>query len=652
MAKSERCERYRFPELGPDEKDASPPAEARRGPEEMIEQAEREGYAEGFEQGRSQGFPAEQLRLEPSRSLLRQIRKMLEERDKSMGCRAEQDAANLAVIVAREMIRNEIDNHPQRAVSIARQALQIVKGMEHLRIRANPADKVRAQALVSEITSGVGSNASIQIVCDPSVQQGGCLIESDFGIIDARIDKQLAAMADGLARMFEQRRRPADEFSFQPDFDALRSAVDSITTIKAAGHVSKVVGLVVEASGPAVQLGCICDIDGADGEAPVSAEVLGFRDHSVLMMPLEDIRTIGPGSRVTARQEKASIAVGSRLLGRVIDGLGRPIDGRGALATSEYYPIYAAPINPLLRQRIREPLDMGVRAINGLLTVGCGQRMGIFAGSGVGKSVLMGMIARKSRADVNVIALIGERGRELNEFIDKDLGPEGLKKSVVVVATSDHLPLVRVRGAFVATAIAEYFRDQGLRVNLMMDSLTRFAMAQREIGLALGEPPTNKGYTPSVFTMLPKLLERAGTSDHNGSITGLYTVLVEGDDMNEPIADAARSILDGHIVLSRELADHNHYPAIDVLRSISRVMEDIASLQHKHNAGRFKELLATYRKAEDLINIGAYVAGASRSIDLAIAKIDQITMYLRQGIDESVNLENCLLDLDRIMNAA
>jgi flagellum-specific ATP synthase len=407
--------------------------------------------------------------------------------------------------------------------------------------------------------------------------------------------------------------------------------------------------LVVEANGPVTQLGCVCEIHGNNGETPVKAEVLGFRDKTVLMMPLEEMRSIGPGNLVVARQQKASIPVGRQLLGRVIDGLGNPIDGLGALNTEEEYPIYANPINPLLRQRIRNPLDIGVRAINGLLTVGCGQRMGIFAGSGVGKSVLMGIIARKSQADVNVIALIGERGRELNEFIERELGEEGLKKSVVVVATSDHLPLVRVRGAFVATAIAEFFRDQGLQVNLMMDSLTRFAMAQREIGLALGEPPTTKGYTPSVFTLLPRLLERAGTSDHAGAITGLYTVLVEGDDMNEPIADAARSILDGHIVLSRELADQNHYPAIDVLKSVSRVMGDITGLQHKHHANRLKELLATYRKAEDLINIGAYVAGSNPKIDQAIERIEHINKYLRQDIQDNVHFEDSLEQLEIIM---
>ena len=289
------------------------------------------------------------------------------------------------------------------------------------------------------------------------------------------------------------------------------------------------------------------------------------------------------------------------------------------------------------RRRIHEPLDLGVRAINGLLTVGCGQRIGIFAGSGVGKSVLLGMIARNTAADVNVIALIGERGREVNDFIEKDLGAEGLARSVVVVATSDRLPLIRTRGAFVATAIAEYFRDQGCRVNLMMDSVTRFAMAQREIGLALGEPPTTKGYTPSVFNLLPKLLERAGTCAGRGSITGLYTVLVEGDDTNEPIADAARSILDGHINLTRELAVQNHYPAIDVLASISRVMDDVVEPVQKQNAGRLKEALATYRKAEDLINIGAYVPGSSPRIDHAIKMIDRINAYLKQDIAERVS---------------
>jgi flagellum-specific ATP synthase len=425
--------------------------------------------------------------------------------------------------------------------------------------------------------------------------------------------------------------------------------VNTTVPIRSNGRVKKVIGLVIEASGPASQIGCVCDIATEGGALIVSAEVLGFKEDSVLLMPLEDIRSLGPGCKVIARKERAHIGVGKALLGRVIDGLGNPIDGKGPIHVDDEYPIYANPVNPLLRNRISQPLDLGIRAINGLLTVGCGQRMGIFAGSGVGKSVLMGMIARRTAADVNVIALIGERGRELNDFIQRDLGEAGLKKSIVVVATSDHLPLVRLRGGFIATAIAEYFRDQGNHVNLMMDSVTRLAMAQREIGLCLGEPPTTKGYTPSVFSMLPKLLERAGTSSHRGTITGLYTVLVEGDDMNEPIADAARSILDGHIVLTRELANQNHYPAIDVLKSISRVMEDITDLDHKHHAGRIKEVLATYRKAEDLINIGAYAAGSNPKIDYAIQMIDPINRYLQQGINEKTSFDESIDSLKRMM---
>ena len=420
--------------------------------------------------------------------------------------------------------------------------------------------------------------------------------------------------------------------------------------IKAGGRVVKVVGLAVEADGPVSMVGGICDIYLKGKSDKVTAEVLGFKENTILLMPLEEVRGITPGCKVIARNERACVPVGMEMLGRVIDGLGKPMDGKGDFKIDDEYPIYARPINPLLRSRINAPLDIGIRAVNGLLTIGRGQRMGIFAGSGVGKSVLLGMIARQTDADVNVIALIGERGREVNEFIERDLGKEGLKKTIVIVATSDSLPLIRMRGAFIATAIAEYFRDLGMHVNLMMDSLTRFAMAQREIGLALGEPPATKGYTPSVFTLMPKLLERAGTSSNKGTITGLYTVLVEGDDMNEPIADAARSILDGHIVLSRDLAMQNHYPAIDILSSISRVMVDITSLDHRHNAGQLKEIMAIYKKAEDLINIGAYVNGSSSSIDHAIEYIDRINNYLKQGINEKADFESSLLDLEQTFN--
>lgn len=435
------------------------------------------------------------------------------------------------------------------------------------------------------------------------------------------------------------------------DLGKYRSCLETLNPIQVQGKVTQVVGLVVAAAGPACRLGAVCDIFTREGGRPLAAEAMGFREQRMLLMPLEEIRGIGPGCRVVARQQRATVRVGSALLGRVIDGLGAPIDGKGPVEASEEYPLYTSAVNPLRRRRIQEPLDLGIRAINGLLSVGCGQRIGVFAGSGVGKSVLLGMIARKTTADVNVIALIGERGREVNDFLEKDLGPEGLARSVVVVATSDRLPLIRTRGAFLATAVAEYFRDQGCRVNLMMDSVTRFAMAQREIGLALGEPPTTKGYTPSTFTLLPKLLERAGTGNGRGSITGLYTVLVEGDDTNEPIADAARSILDGHIVLTRDLAMQNHYPAIDVLSSISRLMDDIVESAQRQQAGRLKETLATFRKTEDLINIGAYVAGSNPKIDYAIKMIDRINDYLKQDIGETVSFAESVAQLNALFGA-
>lgn len=437
-----------------------------------------------------------------------------------------------------------------------------------------------------------------------------------------------------------------NQMTTEVDLVKYRKCIDSICPIRATGRVTDIVGLVVEAHGPVSCLGTVCDIYTKQNNHKITAEVSGFKNNNVLLMPLEEILGIGPGCRVVARQQKAVVQVGPGMLGRVVDGLGNPIDGKGPIESVADYPIYATSINPIKRKRIHQPLDLGIRVINGLLTVACGQRVGVFAGSGVGKSVLLGMLARKTRADVNVIALIGERGREVNDFIDKELGQEGLQRSVIVVATADRLPLIRMRGAFIATAIAEYFRDQGNHVNLMMDSVTRFAMAQREIGLALGEPPTTKGYTPSVFNLLPKLLERAGTSANRGTITGLYTVLVEGDDSNEPIADALRSLLDGHINLTRELAMENHYPAIDVLSSISRVMDDVIDEKHKHNARRLKQILATYRKAEDLINIGAYVAGSNPNIDYAIEMFEKIKAYSCQAIEETVNFAESVTQLD------
>ncbi len=646
---------YRFPEIDIDAAadDDQNGKEDAGADNNALSSIESQAYQTGYAEAKEQTLIDEKIRQQPIEALLTESGCALEDHMLSIQHSIEDDVIESAVAMARDILRHEINERPENSSRIMRKALQMARGQNCIKIKTNPVDGETARQLLNEEIQDTDAVEKIEIVADKSIDPGGCLIETDFGNIDARIDQQLNTVASQLKGRISVTEGNTDGEVKRnaPKFDHFHHTLSGLHPINACGHVTKVVGLVVEADGPVAQLGSLCDIFGVEGEKPVTAEVLGFRDRTVLMMPLEEIRSIGPGSRVVARQERASVAVGRQLLGRIIDGLGNPIDGRGPLYNDMQYPIYAQPINPLLRQRIRQPLDIGVRAINGLLTVGCGQRMGIFAGSGVGKSVLMGMIARKSQADVNVIALIGERGRELNEFIEKDLGEEGLKKTVVVVATSDHLPLVRVRGAFVATALAEYFRDEGLHVNLMMDSLTRFAMAQREIGLALGEPPTTKGYTPSVFTLLPKLLERAGTSDHKGTITGLYTVLVEGDDLNEPIADAARSILDGHVVLTRELADRNHYPAIDVLKSISRVMEDIASLQHKHNSGSLKELLATYRKAEDLINIGAYVQGSNPAIDRSIEKIERITSYLRQDISESVGLEQSLQELDRIINS-
>lgn len=422
-------------------------------------------------------------------------------------------------------------------------------------------------------------------------------------------------------------------------FDKYYQAIERTEPIKTNGKVTQVIGLIIESQGPGANLGELCYVFPKSGPDRIQAEVVGFRDNKILLMPLGDLTGIGPGCEVVSTGDSFRVGVGPKLLGRVIDGLGNPLDGLGPLEVIDERPVNGNPLNPLDRKRIVEPLSIGVKAIDGLLTVGKGQRVGIFSGSGVGKSTLLGMVARNTSADVNVIALIGERGREVREFLEKDLGAEGLSRSIVIVATSDQPALVRLKGALVATSIAEYFRDQGLDVMLMMDSVTRFAMAQREVGLAVGEPPATRGYTPSVFALLPKLLERSGTS-RKGTITGLYTVLVEGDDTNEPIADTVRGILDGHIVLSRDLAMQNHYPAIDILASVSRVMNDIVVEEHQRAADEVRSILATYREAKDLIDIGAYTQGSNAKIDYAISKIDYIMEFLKQGVMEKNGYEN------------
>ncbi len=421
-------------------------------------------------------------------------------------------------------------------------------------------------------------------------------------------------------------------------WDKYLNAVCSCQPVSLAGKIVKVAGIVAEANGPGLSIGSLCEISISDGLS-IRAEVVGFNDKRVIVMPFGETRGISPGSRIVALSNRPTVDVGEEYLGRVIDGLGQPIDGKGIIKGDKKYLIYGDLLNPLKRDIINEALDVGISSVNALLTVGKGQRIAIMAGSGVGKSVLMGMIARYTSADVIVIALIGERGREVREFIERTLGEEGLKKSVVVVATSDSPPLLRIRGAYVATTLAEYFRDKGLDVILVMDSITRFAMSLREVGLAAGEPPSAKGYTPSVFGQIPKLLERAGTVEKQGSITGIYNVLAEGDDMNDPIADCVRSITDGHIVLSRSLADRGHYPAVDVLASISRVMTDIIEPEHYDNARRLIQVLSTYMGAEDLIRIGAYVDGSDPDIDMARKLIGKINAFLQQGISQKVSLK-------------
>ncbi|MBF0480201.1 MAG: FliI/YscN family ATPase [Desulfovibrionaceae bacterium] len=429
------------------------------------------------------------------------------------------------------------------------------------------------------------------------------------------------------------------------DTEGCLSLLRGLEPSRAFGKVSKVVGLIAEGMGIKAPLGSVCHLmPGGEGAEPIAAEVVGFRDGACLFMPYGDMRGIGPGTLIKNSSQPPIVPVGRRYLGRTIDAFGNPLDDLGPITPKRHYPLYAAAPSPLARPRISEPLDVGVRAINGFLTLGKGQRVGIMAGSGVGKSTLMGMIARYTKADVNVIGLIGERGREVLEFIEKDLGPEGMARSVLVVATSDQSPLVRQRAAYAATAMAEYFRDQGGDVILMMDSVTRFCMAGREVGLAAGEPPTRGGYTPSVFAHLPKLLERAGKTA-KGSITGIYTVLVDGDDFTEPIADATRSILDGHFVLTRDLADQGHFPALDILKSISRLRTDVTPKDVIGAGRKLVRLLAAYQRVEDMVNIGAYAPGSSPEIDESLRMVGPIKEFLRQVVEEQSDLETTFAQL-------
>ncbi len=437
--------------------------------------------------------------------------------------------------------------------------------------------------------------------------------------------------------------------NYELNLDKYADLLNTIHLTKDSGKVTEVSGMIIKGYLPGASVGSVCSILPSDLEHSFLAEVVGFKDKHVLMMPLSDMRGVALGSKIVLTRQIATVKAGEELLGRVVDGLGRPLDSLGDFENFKEVPLYSEVRNPLKRRPIREPLDLGVRAINATLTTGQGQRIAIIAGSGVGKSVLLGMMARYTTADVNVIALIGERGREVREFIEQDLGAEGMKRSIIVCVTSDQSPLLRMRGAFVATAIAEYFSAKGKNVLLMMDSITRFAMAQREIGLSTGEPPSSKGYTPSVFSTLPKLLERAGSFEGEGSITGLYTTLVDGDDVNDPIGDAVRSIVDGHIVLSRSLAHKGHFPAIDVLQSASRVMRSISTPEHVKMAQKLREILATYREAEDLINIGAYKTGSNPRIDKAVKLIDGVNLFLKQDVEDHVSFNQCIREMQGLL---
>ena len=433
--------------------------------------------------------------------------------------------------------------------------------------------------------------------------------------------------------------------------DKYLDIIKKTETIKEIGKITEIIGLTIESDGPKSSIGDLCYIYNNFGDEPTMAEVVGFRKDKILLMPLASPDGIRPGALVVNTGEAMKIGVGNQLIGRVLDGLGRPIDTLGEIRFSEYKSTRADAINPLKRKRISEPLALGIKAVDGFTTVGKGQRLGIFAGSGVGKSTTLGMMAKNTSADLNVIALIGERGREVKEFIEEILGTEGMKRSIVIAATSEQPSLVKIKAAFVATSIAEYFRDKGMDVLFMLDSITRIAMAQREVGLAIGEPPATRGYTPSVFALMPKLMERAGTNEF-GTITGLYTVLVEGDDFNEPISDTSRSILDGHIVLSRALAHKNHYPAVDVLQSLSRVMGDITTDEHRAAAGVIRNLLAIHAKNEDLINIGAYVTGSDPMCDKAIGLMDNINEFLKQSTKDKIEYEKSVNDLIQLGHLA
>lgn len=582
---------------------------------EQRERIASEFFARGREAGRAEAEAG--VREEVDR--LRNLAARIEQEVVKFLDAAESKVIALSLAIMKKIVGSASDNHLKAIRHNIRKVLaRRREAGDVLTIRLHPDD----HQLLSPDKEVMPRN--LKFIPDPAVTRGGCLMETKFGLIDAQLESQMEEIEKALRQSQEQAANTAD----------IEQVLRETSEVRDEGRVVNIVGMVIESRGPAAIVGEQCDILDNERNQVTRAEVIGFKQNRVLLMPLGDRQGIGPGSLVIARGKQFTVMAGPQLLGRVIDGQGEPIDGQGPISAQEKVSIHAVPNNPMQRRPIKQTLYTGVRAIDGLLTCGKGVRMGIFAGSGVGKSVLLGMMARHTLADVNVIALIGERGREVKEFVEQDLGPEGLKRSVVVAVTSDQSPVLRIHGAQLAASLAEYFARQGQDVLFMMDSVTRFAMAQREIGLAAGEPPATKGYTPSTFAALPKLLERSGIFGEQGSITGFYTVLVEGDDMDEPIADHVRSILDGHVVLSRSLAAQNHFPAIDVLHSISRLTRQVCSVQQQEMAGQLRNYLATMAEAQDLVNIGAYAKGSNAKIDKALELNEDLQNLLKQRLDE------------------
>jgi flagellum-specific ATP synthase len=596
---------------------AARPASPGPDPEPTWEKQREQIVAEGFSQGRKAGQAEAEARYRAELDRLRQLTTRIEQETAKCFKAVEDKVIDLSLAIMKKIIGAVSENHLKAIRHNIRKLLaQRRETGEALTIRLHPDDH-QLLAPGQEVMP-----RNLKMVPDPAIARGGCLLETKFGLIDAQLESQLEEIERSLRLNREQ------------SAEDIEQVVRESAEVRDEGRVTNIVGMVIESRGPAISVGEGCDILDQERHHITHVEVIGFRQNRVLLMPLGDRQGIGPGSLVIARGKQFMVKAGPALLGRVIDGLGEPIDGRGPISTDEKVALHAAPNNPMQRRPIDQPLYTGVRAIDSILTCGKGVRMGIFAGSGVGKSVLLGMMARHTQADVNVIALIGERGREVKDFVERDLGPEGLQRSVVVAVTSDQSPVLRIHGAQLAASLAEYFARQGKDVLFMMDSVTRFAMAHREVGLAAGEPPATKGYTPSTFAALPKLLERSGIFGERGSITGFYTVLVEGDDLDEPVADHVRSILDGHVVLSRPLAAQNHFPAIDVLHSVSRLTRQVCTAQQQEMAGRLRNYLATMADAQDLVNIGAYVKGSNPKIDQALALNEDLQNFLRQRLDE------------------